>query len=112
MPLERERGAVHTSTQLSSHKALGRSRTHHRVFGRLRGASWTARAQGSDQVGRTACPLPVHRLFEEYKSEHPGFANKRLYFDGEDVGEGEEAQLEEMKERRRLEQFHVFPSRF
>ena len=52
----------------------------------------------------------IRRLFERYKSERPGFANRRLYFDGEDAAE-DEALVEERNERRALEQFHVFPAR-
>ena len=43
------------------------------------------------------------------KMRHPGYAEKRLYFDGEDdLGEEE---VERVREQRRLEEFHVLPAR-
>ena len=50
------------------------------------------------------------RIFETYKGRHPGFENKRLYFDDERDAD-EEEQLEARRERRSLEQFHVFPAK-
>lgn len=52
----------------------------------------------------------LRRLFETYKSRHPGFAERRLYFDDERDPDDDE-QLARVRERRSLEQFHVFPAK-
>ena len=51
----------------------------------------------------------LRRLFERYKACHPGFENKRLYLDDEAFLDEDE--VEQIRARRRLEEFHLFPSR-
>lgn len=61
-----------------------------------------------------AYTLELARIFDTYKAQHdPGFAHKRLYIAGADdetrtTGEDE---VETIRERRRLEQFHLFPAK-
>ena len=53
----------------------------------------------------------LRRLFEAHKHRHPGYAEKRLYFDGEEGDVASRGEAEELRERRRLEEFHVFPAK-
>lgn len=53
----------------------------------------------------------LRRLFEQHKHRHPGYAEKRLYFDGEEGDVASRIEAEELRERRRLEEFHVFPAK-
>ena len=50
----------------------------------------------------------LRRIFEAHKSAHPGFAAKKLYLDPEAAAEED---VEALRERRRLEEFHVFPAK-
>ena len=52
----------------------------------------------------------LSRIFETYKGRHPGFEARRLYFDDERDDDDDE-QLARVRERRSLEQFHVFPAK-
>ena len=61
-----------------------------------------------DALHRQFC-AELRRVFDTYKAQHPGYADKRLFFDGEEIDD--EAELEELRERRRLEEFHVWPAR-
>lgn len=57
----------------------------------------------------------IVRLFDTYKHEHPGFARKRLYIagaeGGDETSQWDAEQVEAIRERRRLEQFHLFPAK-
>mmetsp|Transcript_45607 Transcript_45607/g.148372 ORF Transcript_45607/g.148372 Transcript_45607/m.148372 type:complete len:185 (+) Transcript_45607:568-1122(+) len=54
----------------------------------------------------------LQRIFDTYKGRHPGYSNKRLYVAGEDdVTRWGEEEVEAIRERRRLEQFHLFPAK-
>jgi len=56
----------------------------------------------------------LRRLFDEHKASHPGFAHKTLHFEDDDTDElraDEVRALEAQRERRQLEEFHLFPSR-
>ena len=53
----------------------------------------------------------VRRIFDQYKNQHPGYADKRLYFEDEvPLPSESEADREELR-RRRLEEFHLFPAK-
>lgn len=60
-----------------------------------------------DELHSSFC-VELRRLFETHKVHHPGFEHKRLYFDDEDLHEEEIASI---RGRRRLEEFHLFPSK-
>jgi len=52
------------------------------------------------------------RIFDRYKGEHPGFAHKRLHIAGTQSDDSDDdADEARRKERRRLEQFHLFPAK-
>jgi len=54
----------------------------------------------------------LQRIFDTYKGRHPGYSNKRLYVAGaDDVTRWGEEEVEAIRERRRLEQFHLFPAK-
>ena len=48
----------------------------------------------------------LRRIFDKFKSAHPGFEHKRLFFDDE----VERYKPSEEAAQRRLESFHLFPS--
>jgi hypothetical protein len=55
----------------------------------------------------------LKRIFEKYKGEHPGFAHKQLRFAGasSDDTYWHADEIEVVKERRILEEFHLFPAK-